>query len=135
MKIHFFKQLISCFIFVLILSKAYSQNIQLGELTEKYWGISSYQAGGQRIPALESGNNDSSIFFSNHTGKSTNSGTFQWYNWQVDSVKNVLILTHEKSKEISEMRILLLNKNEFEFEITGRDSMKIKVLMLDLGKK
>lgn len=87
------------------------------------------------MPVLESGKNDSSIFYSDHTGKSVNSGTVQYCNWRIDSTRNVVILTYKNTDEITEFKMLRLNNKEFEFEVTRPDSITLKVLMLNIDEK
>lgn len=118
-----------------LLASALTAQIQLDQLADKYWRISSYEMAGYKMPVLESGKNDSSIFYSDHTGKSVNSGTVQYCNWRIDSTRNVVILTYKNTDEITEFKMLRLNNKEFEFEVTRPDSITLKVLMLNIDEK
>ena len=116
---------------------AKSQNTQANHtdsLICKEWKLVSYEEAGKKYPPSPEQKNDRMIFSFNHKVKSIESGSVQNGNWQYDSVKNILTIVDNQTKEKAIMKVVQLSDRECVLEYKDPDGVLLKIYMVPILK-
>ena len=103
---------------------------KINKLFDKKWAISTYEIAGQNFPATDVGKDDCTFFYPDHSLKSIDHGITTLSKWKYDATKNSMTLYSENVKVTTEMKILNLTDNEFDWETTNPEGMTMTIHMI-----
>ncbi len=100
----------------------------------KEWALKFYEQGGEKIPPSPEQKNDRMIFYPDHKVKSVEAGGTQNGVWQYNSIKKLLSVVDNETKEKMDLTVISLTQDACVLEFTDPDGGKMKMHMTPVKK-